>query len=155
VAWTLDSSGIIGQVGLQLETGQTGPFILHLNFSDKIKSIRLFLQQLRDNSSLRIVGNNLHCLQQVIPEIGGRSGMMRKRTIPVIAAIFILVVPVLLMTGCPLHNDSFYGARVTVMAAVERWRFTKILAAGIFTFIKSALMERPFGENGGLSWQHR
>ena len=38
---------------------------------------------------------------------------MRKRTIPVIAAIFILVVPVLLMTGCPLHNDSFYGARVT------------------------------------------
>jgi limonene-1,2-epoxide hydrolase len=39
--------------------------------------------------------------------------MMRKRTIPVIAAIFILVVPVILMTGCPLHNDSFYGARVT------------------------------------------
>jgi len=42
VAWTLDSSGIVGQIGLQMETGQTGSFILHLNFSDKIKSIRLF-----------------------------------------------------------------------------------------------------------------
>jgi len=42
VAWTLDSSGIVGQIGLQMETGQTGSFILHLKFSDKIKSIRLF-----------------------------------------------------------------------------------------------------------------
>jgi limonene-1,2-epoxide hydrolase len=39
--------------------------------------------------------------------------MMRKRTITVILAIFILVMPVLLMTACPLHNNSFYGARVT------------------------------------------
>ena len=38
---------------------------------------------------------------------------MRKRTITVILAIFILVMPVLLMTACPLHNNSFYGARVT------------------------------------------
>ena len=42
VAWTLDASSIAGQIGLHLETGETGTFTLHLNFAENIKSIRIF-----------------------------------------------------------------------------------------------------------------
>ena len=42
VAWTLDAGSIMGQIGLHLENGETGEFTLHLNFSEDIKTIRLF-----------------------------------------------------------------------------------------------------------------
>jgi hypothetical protein len=42
VAWTLDAAHIVGQIGLQLENGETGQFTLHLNMADNIKSIRIF-----------------------------------------------------------------------------------------------------------------
>jgi hypothetical protein len=42
VAWTLDAAGIVGQLGLHLETGETDQFTLHLNFAENIKSIRIF-----------------------------------------------------------------------------------------------------------------
>jgi hypothetical protein len=42
VAWTLDQSSISGQIGLHLQKGGTGEFALHLNYSEDIKSIRIF-----------------------------------------------------------------------------------------------------------------
>ncbi len=42
VAWTLDAAHIAGQIGLHLENGETGEFTTHLNFSENIKSIRIF-----------------------------------------------------------------------------------------------------------------
>ena len=42
VAWTLDGAHIVGQIGLHLETGETGQFILHMNFAKNIKAISIF-----------------------------------------------------------------------------------------------------------------
>jgi len=42
VAWTLDAAHIAGQIGLHLETGETGEFTLHLNYPENITSIRVF-----------------------------------------------------------------------------------------------------------------
>ncbi len=42
VAWTLDAAHIAGQIGLHLETEETGEFTLHLNFSKETKTIRIF-----------------------------------------------------------------------------------------------------------------
>lgn len=42
VSWTLDASGIAGQVGLSLEYGQTTEFTLHLNMASNIKAVRIF-----------------------------------------------------------------------------------------------------------------
>ncbi len=42
VAWTLDGAHIVGQIGLHIETGETGQFILHMNFAKNIKSISIF-----------------------------------------------------------------------------------------------------------------
>jgi hypothetical protein len=42
VAWTLDAGSIMGQIGLHLEKGETGEFTVHLNFSEDIKSVRIF-----------------------------------------------------------------------------------------------------------------
>ena len=42
VAWTLDASNILGQILLNLETGETGEFTLHLNPAENIKSITIF-----------------------------------------------------------------------------------------------------------------
>jgi len=41
-AWTLDAAHIMGQIGMHLENGETGEFTLHLNFSEKTKSIRIY-----------------------------------------------------------------------------------------------------------------
>jgi len=40
-AWTLDESHIAGQIGLRVETGQSGKFTLHLNYSQSTRVIRL------------------------------------------------------------------------------------------------------------------
>ena len=42
VAWTMDASSIMGQIGLHLESGETGEFTLHMNFAANIKSIIIF-----------------------------------------------------------------------------------------------------------------
>jgi hypothetical protein len=42
VAWTLDAAHIMGQIGMHLENGETGEFTLHLNFSEKTESIRIY-----------------------------------------------------------------------------------------------------------------
>ena len=42
IAWTYDASGIVGQIGLHLETGEIGTFTIHLNFDENITSIRIF-----------------------------------------------------------------------------------------------------------------
>jgi hypothetical protein len=42
VAWTLDASHIVGQIGLHLENEETGQFVLHLNMAENITSIRIF-----------------------------------------------------------------------------------------------------------------
>jgi len=42
VAWTLDAAQIAGQIGLHLETGETGEFTLHMNFDENIKAINIF-----------------------------------------------------------------------------------------------------------------
>jgi len=41
-----------------------------------------------------------------------KSLTMNKKIILITVAAIILLVPVFLMTGCPRHNDSLYGARV-------------------------------------------
>ena len=41
VVWTLDGN-IQGYLVIHLETGETGEFTLHLNFTENVKSIRLF-----------------------------------------------------------------------------------------------------------------
>ena len=41
VAWTLDAH-IVGQREIQLENGETGAYVLTLNYSGNIKSIRIF-----------------------------------------------------------------------------------------------------------------
>ena len=41
VAWTFDAH-IVGQREIQLENGETGAYILTLNFAENIKSIRIF-----------------------------------------------------------------------------------------------------------------
>ena len=38
---------------------------------------------------------------------------MRKKIIPILMAGIFLSVPLFLMTGCPQHNDSLYGAKIT------------------------------------------
>jgi len=43
---------------------------------------------------------------------------MNKKIILITVAAIILLVPVFLMTGCPWHNDSLYGARVAGEAMV-------------------------------------
>ncbi len=42
VSWTLDEAYIPGQIALDLETEESGQFILHLNIDKNIKSIRIF-----------------------------------------------------------------------------------------------------------------
>jgi len=42
IAWTYDAAGIVGQIGLHLETGEINTFTIHLNFDENIKSIRIF-----------------------------------------------------------------------------------------------------------------
>jgi hypothetical protein len=42
VAWTLDSSSIMGQVGLHLENGQAAAVTLHLNYTADMESIHIF-----------------------------------------------------------------------------------------------------------------
>jgi len=41
VAWTLDAAHIAGQIGLHLEYEETGEFILHLNLSENVRTIRI------------------------------------------------------------------------------------------------------------------
>jgi hypothetical protein len=41
VAWTFDAH-IVGQREIQLENGETGAYVLILNYSGNIKSIRIF-----------------------------------------------------------------------------------------------------------------
>jgi len=38
---------------------------------------------------------------------------MRKKIIPILMTGIFLSVPLFLMTGCPQHNDSLYGAKIT------------------------------------------
>ena len=42
VGWTFDAPHIIGQISLHLETEETSEFTLHLNFTENVKSIRIF-----------------------------------------------------------------------------------------------------------------
>lgn len=42
VAWTLDIAQIAGQIGLHLENNEEGPFTLHLNVAENIKTIRIY-----------------------------------------------------------------------------------------------------------------
>jgi hypothetical protein len=42
VAWTIDAAHIPGQIGLRLGLNEPGIFILHLNASKDIKTIRIF-----------------------------------------------------------------------------------------------------------------
>lgn len=42
VAWTLDAAHIIGQIGRHLEYQETGEFIMHLNISENMSTIRVY-----------------------------------------------------------------------------------------------------------------
>ncbi len=42
ILWTLDAAHIMGQIGRHLEKGETGDFALHLNYAEKVKTIRIF-----------------------------------------------------------------------------------------------------------------
>ncbi len=42
VGWTLDASHTLGQIGLHLNKGETGQFVLHMNFSHDTTCIRIF-----------------------------------------------------------------------------------------------------------------
>jgi len=42
VAETLDAEGVMGQIKLYLQYGETGSFTLHLNANDEIETVRIF-----------------------------------------------------------------------------------------------------------------
>jgi hypothetical protein len=42
VALTLDASNLVGLILLNLKSGETGTFTLHLNYTENVKSIRIF-----------------------------------------------------------------------------------------------------------------